>query len=443
MKIKNWSYLLFSTILLVGCFYACEQHDEAANGNSRFSRFFYAADADMYLQKIISRLEQKNDSIDFATEFIETYGYPLWGNAVAFSEGVCFTYAVPVKSLLPNSEINAIWFFVMNDSCTNYHIYSREMADAITRQLGDEIEQTWMFDYFTYHALHKEPVSGLKFEAKPTTRTTQVAMECENTVWVDGNIINVDVHCWNSGGGAGDRGNTDFSSSGSVEENRPTTGGGGGGGSSSGSISSSPTTPKASKLFQATLMQSEWNKLELVISKIMLDCMGGTLYNALVLSGKIKIKITSNESSYDSEKRIINLNNKMESNQLFHEMLHAYQSSKLSASDYNKSTINIEIEAHYAQYLYLSKLKEYGGSKWEKDWTRHPRLSAIRDINKYVDKKGIIALQKSNEELDYTLNKVASMFETHDYIDTNVYKYNWNIKGINNFNSLREITKKC
>lgn len=362
MRNKIWEHCLLLLFVLCSVFYACESNEGTLKGKNHSLLFFNALGADFSLQRIVCSLEQKNNSTDFISEFIETYGYPLWKDAVAFFEGECFTYAVPIKDIMPNSEINAIWFFVMNDSCTNYHVYTREMAEMFTQQMGEEIEQTWMFDYFTFHTLHKEPTSGLKFEPKPMTRTTQVAMECENTVRVEGTTIEVDVHCWSSGGsGNSNQGDVNLSGSGSVEEPRPSpSGGGGGNGGGNNGSGSSTIAPKASKLFRSMLLPApDWKILEERINKIILDCMGGTLYNALIAKGKINIKFTSDASSYNPSTNTIYLNNKKESNQLFHEMWHAYQFSKTNVKDFNNSTINYEIEAHYAQYLYLKKLKEY------------------------------------------------------------------------------------
>lgn len=446
MKNKIWHFFLLTASLLCVTFYACEHDEGTINVNGRLSRFFNASDADIILQKVVGLLEQKNDSTGFATEFIRTYGYPLWEDAVDFIEGECFAYAVPIKSLLPDSEINAIWFFVMNDSCTNYHVYSRDIADAITRQVGDETEQTWMFDYFTYYALHKKPTSGLKFEAIPTTKTTQVQMECVNIArQIDDYTIEVDVLCFKVGGG-GNKGGVDLSGSGSVETPHPPTGGGGGGGGSgsgSGSSTGSSTAPTASKLFNSKLFESNWKALESRVKKIMIDCMGGALYNALTAAGKINIILTSDASSYSPATNTIKLNNKMESNELFHEMWHAYQFSKLTVSEYNNSTINIEIEAHYAQYLYLKKLKEYSNSKWEEKWSKNVRLWTITGLEEYVDYKGNLKPIVTNELLDFALNKVAGTFETKEYDDGKVYKYNWDIKGIDNFKNLRKLAKDC
>ena len=43
----------------------------------------------------------------------------------------------------------------------------------------------------------------------------------------------------------------------------------------------------------------------------------------------------------------------MESNLLFHEMWHAYQAYQETPSSYVNSLLNLDIEAHYAQYIYI------------------------------------------------------------------------------------------
>ncbi len=130
----------------------------------------------------------------------------MWKNAVTFPEKGNKVYAVPVKSLTPNREIEAIWFFSISTEGTKYHIYTRDRADGITRLVGDEIEQTWMFDYFTRYALHKEPASGLKFILpKQSTRTLEAVLTCVDmyvgTGWTDGpeNTSYNGTHCWYSG----------------------------------------------------------------------------------------------------------------------------------------------------------------------------------------------------------------------------------------------------
>lgn len=109
-----------------------------------------------------------------------------------------------------------------------------------------------------------------------------------------------------------------------------------------------------------------------MLDKIMKDCMGKALYNGLKESLKGKtLVIQFNETQDGSfgsqgEGIGISLGMQMESNQLFHEMMHAYRTFQETLSSYNGSTLNGEIEAWYAQYLYTSRLPEYVGSKWEK-----------------------------------------------------------------------------
>ena len=86
--------------------------------------------------------------MEFTSKFINAYGYPMWENARSFRENGRKVYAIPVKNLNSNKEIEVIWYFSIGRTRTHYHIYTRKMADVITRQIGNEVEQTWMFDYF-------------------------------------------------------------------------------------------------------------------------------------------------------------------------------------------------------------------------------------------------------------------------------------------------------
>lgn len=451
MKNKVSNFFLLTLCLGWGL-YACENDEENFTAPSHTTRFFNAQGADEWLFSIAALLNEKNDSADFVTDFVNEYGYPLWKDAHKFTNAGKVIFAVPIKSTIPNSEIESIWFFSIGYEHTEYRIYTLKAANRIISQIGgDGIEETWMFDYFTLNALHKDPTSGIKFgnETTPTTRiSTATDFNCNHLYsYVTGPdyFIYVDhgIYCWGgipdqeSDGGIPPNGSGSFHN-----KDLPFQGGGGGSGGGTSGTGSFSLSPNADKIFKSIPFDKQ-KSVEQAINKIMLDCMGEALYKALAKNYWININFVTGYSSYTPTTNTINLNINMESNQLFHEMWHAYQSSKLTASVYNNSTINSEIEAHYAQYLYLKKQKEYNGSKWEKDWTRHPRLNAIKELEKYIDKKGNLTPNKTNEELDFTLNQVASMFETHEYSDDNVYKYNWNIKGTDNFRNLRELAKDC
>lgn len=151
-------------------------------GNNKVDRFFNAFGADEDVCWITEQLRLKNDSSDFVPAFVGKYGYPLWKEVYRFPEGENVVYAVPVKSVVPDSEINSIWFFSMGQDSTTYRIYTREMAESITaRAGGDGVEETCMFDYFTINALHKKPESGISFvysTADTGTRAVYESWEC-------------------------------------------------------------------------------------------------------------------------------------------------------------------------------------------------------------------------------------------------------------------------
>ena len=137
--------------------------------------------------------------------------------------------------------------------------------------------------------------------------------------------------------------------------------------------SSKKDIPRAKAIFRNSNMTEEnWIIIENMLDKIVEDCMGEALYNELanLLNGKtLSIQFgasTTGSFGYQGESTGICLGRQMESNQLFHEMMHAYRAYQETLSSYNDSMLNGEIEAWYAQYLYTSRLPEYPGSKWEK-----------------------------------------------------------------------------
>jgi hypothetical protein len=255
MRKKVWVYRLFSPLLL-WCFYACVQED-GFTGNSKVDRFFNAFGADEDVCWISEQLKLKNDSSDFVPGFVAWYGYPLWKEAYRFPEGENTVYAIPVKSTVPGSEINGIWFFCMGQDSTNYRIYTRDMAENITtRAGGDGVEETWMFDYFTINALDKKPASGISFASDAETRAIYEEWKCVHAfAGVGGYLVDKGWHCWitgyvsmtmvdfgdSSGGGPGGSGGPGSPGS---PGGSGSFGGGGGSGSGSNGTPTVPGNPK-------------------------------------------------------------------------------------------------------------------------------------------------------------------------------------------------------
>jgi len=343
---KTTLFLLFVASLFV---VTCTNEDSSGSG-ALSERFFSVGSSDRYLQGIVSSLKQKNDSANFVSEFVETYGYPLWKDAVVFPENGNTVYAVPVKSLNFGAEIEAIWFFSIGAECTNYHIYTRKVADAITRQVGgDGVEDTWMFDYFTRYALHKEPASGLIFlsEKQIKTRSQVMDLNCKVTGIVgmeyeEVELLVIDVYCWKTyhysimfdGGGGGADGTFPLGEG----------GGGGSGSSSNGSISA-----------KSSLDSNGQHQWEQIILEKKQECGYNAMLNYLSRNNYklTDIKINSSISGsgrYNPDTDVMEFkSNALISNGFNEEFIHFFQNKYYSngIKEYakGKGTPNIEFEA--------------------------------------------------------------------------------------------------
>lgn len=442
----------FVPFLFCTCFHACIQEEEGIERNDKYVRFFNTSGADTRLYSIAAQLKLKNDTADFVSSFITDYGYPLWGKAFLFPEKENTVYAVPIRSTNPNSEIETIWFFIVKHDRTDYAIYNRNRVNKIIAQIGgDGIEETWMFDYFTRNVLLKEPASGLAFLPLDSVATRSYSLPVENELccthvvsWT-GNGENYYDHgytCWSTSSVS-----YFFSESGDIGGG----GGGGGGGGSGGSNSiGSSAAPNASGIFRNSSMTLlNWRKVEKMLNKILEDCMGEALYNGLkeALKGKtLVIQFNDSEDgSFGLQGGImgISLGKQVESNQLFHEMMHAYRAYQETKASYNSSLLNGEIEAWYAQYLYTSRLPEYQGSKWEERDKKDPRRREIKRLKELIDYKGNLRLGITNEKLDFIiLNKIIPVFHMYHYT-SDKYIYDYNRVGTDNFNCIRNLTINC
>ncbi|MEY8684667.1 hypothetical protein AB9N12_00510 [Bacteroides sp. AN502(2024)] len=226
---------------------------------------------------------------------------------------------------------------------------------------------------------------------------------------------------------------------------------GAGGGGNQGNEGSQPiVASKAKKLFQNTDMsEADWKKLEKLIDKIIKECMGENLYKELstLLNGNpIFFQFTSAyEATYNAQEHTIKFNKDMNSNELFHEIMHAYQRQKdKSLEDFSNATINHEIEAHYAQYLYLKKdTAEYNISNWKLGVKgRNKRILHITHLEDYIDNKGNLLPETFIDLLDTHIeyNLIPTFKTDKNYKN---YIYNKNYNSLANFENLRNITKDC
>ena len=224
---------------------------------------------------------------------------------------------------------------------------------------------------------------------------------------------------------------------------------GGGGSSSIGSSggSSTPVAPKAKAIFRNSGMtEANWNTVERMLDKIMVDCMGQALYNGLknTLNGKtLTIQFIGKGNSAFDLNGGIRLRTDVVSGEFLHEMLHAYQSYRESYASMTNAKLNMEIETHYAQYLYQSNLPEYKNSKWEKRDKTKARWRRISELKRFIDKKGNLRPNTDISEFEARiLNQVVPTLREVGY-SSDKYPLDYNRLGMENFKNIRELTENC
>ena len=221
-------------------------------------------------------------------------------------------------------------------------------------------------------------------------------------------------------------------------------GGGSGGNTGTGGLS-------ARGIFtNSRFLEDDWKIAQELLDMIMDDCLGNSLITGIKNSfgdSKIKLQYTEEEgASYNLITNTLSIGiGNLESNQAFHELWHAYQVSRGTTASFGSSGLNQEIEAHYAQYVYLKGKSYYSGSVYEKRYTSsRSRGTAIANLDRYIDKKG--NLLSSVEDYDILLDTyieatIIPVFRmTPDYSS---YPYDPNKSGISIFSNLKTLTKNC
>ena len=205
--------------------------------------------------------------------------------------------------------------------------------------------------------------------------------------------------------------------------------------------------PKAQAIFRnSNMIDANWRVLENMLEKIIMDCMGQNLYNGLKqkLNGNtLTIQFQNDKgSSFNYQTGAIKLSSiNMESNHLFHEMFHAFQVYQETQESYGDAVINLEIEAHYAQYLYLKKLPEYPGSKWTVEWAKPGRPTLTTSLEFYITPKGELIDDENGTQFNGHLKKLINALKKDP--DYSGYNYDSSRQGLSNFQTLQILTKGC
>ena len=220
--------------------------------------------------------------------------------------------------------------------------------------------------------------------------------------------------------------------------------GGGGGTTDPGTIA-----PFAKAIFRNSNMNDEnWKKIEDMLEKIVEDCLGQGLYSGLwheLKGGTLAIQFGDKNEFYAGT---ITLDmNDAQSNRFFHEMWHAYQAYQEIPSSFASSRLNLEMEAWYAQYLYLTRSSDYKeGTYWYWLYNDHPLGIAIQDIKEHVDKNGNF-LTSELDLFNYLNLVVQPEFRNVRDKDGNqtyrAYPYDYSREGRYNFRNLKQLSTNC
>lgn len=448
----KWQNLCFSLCLLLGAITSCETEEflyqsrfPANNLPSTRQTFFepkeFFAYTDSTLKTVVSALSRVDKEKHFTASFLLKYGIPLWNFTYKSVEEEETCLFVPLYRLDKPRSIDALWLLRIKDGQLTYFPLKRD------DELMEGNDQSFVFDLLSYMVFGEENAQGLVFKPHAETRGTITVTQCwdvytgpeghleysytnciSHTYWVDDAFL---TYNWNNNEGGG---------SGSIEL---------GGGGSSGGSGSSPSTP-AGDIFKKEADQDStlWLITENMIKRIREDCLGESLYDSLknqVKNNKINLEFDFGKGySYNFTNRTLHVGlEELESNKLLHEMFHVLQTTQESTSSFQKAMMNREIEAHYAQYLYLQRSTEWTEKK-KKEYSNNQRLRATTSLKQYVNQQGNVTVSKP-EELDffelYLSNNVVSAFKKEEGYKDYPFKEYPDISDI--FPTIKSVTKNC
>ncbi len=217
--------------------------------------------------------------------------------------------------------------------------------------------------------------------------------------------------------------------------NNPNHHGGGGGSSGNSGNSGTPTpdTPLTDKLFEVDEVDAE--KIEDMLEDLLIDCMGGKLFNGLDgRSGNINLTFTpgSNTSGFTpgikGGLRLSSLN----IGSLLHEMIHAYQYTGQTSIQWDSNTANREVEAYLAQYLFT---KSYTGNRFG---------SQMQDLSFYLNNNGTLKDPSDEAAFNALFNDTAKHIQiVYEVERGKSIKYDDKQSGIQSIANIMNLAKDC
>jgi len=442
----------YKIMMLLGvliCFSYCTEYTFETEKNTKAATFARSSSlptslTDFFsyscngLDSVINTIKNINKKKNFISGFLKKYGIPLWNYTLILKDEDEVSFYVPLYQGKSNLSIDAFWFF---------HITDGKIVYAPFRRTDNRIknhEQRFIFDLLSWMVFGEKNASGLIFkEQESSSRGWIITERCWVTyTGTEGNLEYRDSHCslnafwvdetvyWITTAPEDD-----------LSGGSTTVGGGGNSGTGGGGSSSA----SASDIFSNDDFNDvSWNMADYLLEDILNDCMGEALFNGIKekLNGdKIKFRFIENEaSSYNLTNRTLSISvDQLESNVLFHEMFHLYQSLSESQSSFINHKMNREIETHFAQYLFRKKQAFLFDLETDSLFLTNEKLHACRTIENYVDDYGVIKDGTGLSLAEHLEYVVVDAFRNQGYGN-----YPFNYESIDmTFRILKELTNNC
>lgn len=161
--------------------------------------------------------------------------------------------------------------------------------------------------------------------------------------------------------------------------------------------------------------------------------------SGLIFGEKIGFQfVVSDGSGYVHSNRTLNLDvDQINSNALLHEMMHLYQTLTETEFSYESSLMNRELEARYAQYVYLQNKSYLARAPYEcSEW------NIMASINDYIDDKGHLREGSDNDSfaafLEYQIIPIYHSTDTYKN-----YTYDLSQSGTSSFSNIQVLTQNC
>ena len=234
--------------------------------------------------------------------------------------------------------------------------------------------------------------------------------------------------------------------------------GGGGSGASPGQPNLNPPQqvqpprPAPERILRrpAGMTDAEWSIIERLFRDVDNNCVGRALVNTMMglLDGTGRIEVRFDDAGHNRfsvQGGIIFLRTDVRADTFFHELFHSRQAFQETLETWgtvdNNHLLNLEMEARYAQYLFLRQTSWFAGSAVERAWRNDPSRESIMELTNYLSNQGNLlpgAAADLNTHITNRIMPALGAVRGHEQL-----RFDPSRVGIVNFNRIRGLTINC